>query len=278
MKKVILITGASSGIGEATSKKLLNQGHIVYGGARRVERMKDIEALGAKVLKLDVTKSEDIKAAVDTVINEQGRIDVLYNNAGFGLYGAVEDVSMEDARYQFDVNIFGLAEMTKAVLPHMRAQGSGTIINTSSVGGKVHTPLGSWYHASKHALEGWSDCLRLEVKSFGINVVLIEPGMINTEFSDVVVGDAVKHSKNSEYKEIIDAMLNAMSTDENGKSKIPSSEPSVIADAVLKAINSKKPKTRYMKGAMAKPLLFLRRFLGDKGYDRLLEKVMLGKK
>ena len=276
MKKVILITGASSGIGEATTKKLLTQGHVVYGGARRLERMEGIKKLGAKVQKLDVTKSEDIKAAVDKVIKEQGRIDVLFNNAGYGLYGTVEDVTMEDARYQFDVNIFGLADITKEVLPHMRKQKSGTIINTSSMGGKMYTPLGAWYHATKHALEGWSDCLRLEVESFGIDVVVIEPGMINTEFSEVVAGPAVERSKKSAYKEITEALLSAMSP-ESG-SNISMSEPSVIADVVAEVVNAKKPKTRYIKGAMARPMVFMRRFLGDRGFDKVLRRTMLGQK
>ena len=180
--QVILITGASSGMGKDAAMHLINQGHIVYGAARRVSNMADIVEKGGHALELDVTNPEQVKSVADKIIEEQGRIDVLVNNAGYAVYGAVEDVSAEDAKRQFDVNLFGLAEMTKAVLPYMRKSKSGKIINISSMGGKMYTPLGAWYHATKHALEGWSDCLRLELKQFGIDVVVIEPGGIATEF------------------------------------------------------------------------------------------------
>ncbi|MEO0333342.1 MAG: oxidoreductase [Bacteroidota bacterium] len=182
MKKVILVTGASSGIGKATALQLLSAGHTVYGLARRVENMQDLVKAGGKALPMDVTQHAQVKAVIQDIIQKEKRIDVLINNAGYAVYGAIEDVSYEDAKRQFEVNLFGLAEVTKAVLPAMRNQKSGTIINVSSVGGKIFTPLGAWYHATKHALEGWSDCLRLELRSFGIDVVVIQPGAIKTEF------------------------------------------------------------------------------------------------
>ena len=158
--------------------------------------MNPIKNAGGNALKLDVGKEEDIINGVNYVIEKEGRIDVLWNNAGFGLWGAVEDVSIERAKNQFDVNLFGLVRMTKEVLPFMRDRKEGTIINTSSVGGRIYTPLGAWYHSTKHALEGLSDCLAFELKKFGINVCLLQPGMIITEFNKVILENIQKKSKN----------------------------------------------------------------------------------
>ncbi|MCL4162006.1 UNVERIFIED_CONTAM: hypothetical protein GTU68_051582, partial [Idotea baltica] len=179
--KVILVTGASSGIGKATALALAERNHRVSAGARRIERMESLTESGVSAHFLDLTEEDSIEEFVADVLKREGRIDVLVNNAGYGVYGSVEDVSIREAREQFEVNLFGLARLTQLVLPTMRDQGSGTIINLSSMGGKVYTPLGSWYHATKHALEGWSDCLRIEVAQFGINVSIIEPGAIETE-------------------------------------------------------------------------------------------------
>ena len=165
-KKVILITGASSGMGKESALTLLKQGHIVYGAARRKGKMQELVDLGGHALPLDVQDHGAAAGVVEQIIGENGRIDVLVNNAGYAIYGAVEETSIEDARRQFEVNLFGVAALTNAVLPHMRTQGSGAIINVSSMGGRMYTPLGAWYHATKYALEGWSDCLRLELKQF----------------------------------------------------------------------------------------------------------------
>ena len=209
MGKVILITGASSGIGKDAALRLIKEGHMVYGAARRIEKMKDIEQAGGKAIKMDITKEDEVKYAVDQVLNEQGRIDVLFNNAGFGIFGAVELITIEEARRQFDVNIFGLARITKEIIPQMRKQGSGTIINTSSVGGKVYSPFGAWYHGTKFALEGWSDCLRMELKQFNIDVVLIEPGAIATEFGGIMYDGMVERSKGTPYEKPTKAMADA---------------------------------------------------------------------
>ena len=185
-RRVVLVTGASSGIGLATALKLIEDGHVVYGGARRVAALAPIVGAGGRALSLDVTDEATMRAAVEEVLRREGRIDVLINNAGYGSYGAVEDVPMEEARRQVEVNLFGLAEMTRLVLPHMRAQASSTIVNMSSMGGTIYFPLGAWYHATKHAVEAFSDCLRLEVSRFAVDVVIITPGAIDTGFNAIV--------------------------------------------------------------------------------------------
>ena len=267
-RRTVLVTGASAGIGKATAKTLLEEGYTVYAAARRVENMRDLEDLGAVALKMDVTKEEDLVAGVDRISAEQGGVDILVNNAGFGLYGAMEDTPLDDARYQFEVNLFGLARLTQLVLPHMREQGAGRIVNISSVAGKVYIPLGAWYIASKHALEGWSDCLRFELKSFGVDVILVEPGLIRTEFGDVANGPMIERSANSAYSHIVKRMTKGMDDNERG------SPPSVIADTVLKALRAKRPKTRYAAGQYAKPVLFLRKLVSDRMYDRIVERMV----
>lgn len=267
-KKVILITGASSGMGKDGALRLIKEGHIVYGGARRINRMQDIIEAGGHVLELDVTDNESIKKSVNKIISEQGRIDVLWNNAGYSVAGAVEDVSYEDAKSQFEVNLFGLAEVTKTVLPFMRKQMSGTIINTSSVGGKVFTPLGAWYHATKHALEGWSDSLRIELKSFNINVAIIEPGGIKTEFGDVMNKPLLERSRNGAYEAFSRKV--AESYAENYADPKRLSPPSVISDVVMKIINSANPKTRYAVGYMSSTILFMRWLLSDRLFEKMI--------
>lgn len=177
---VALVTGASSGIGAATARTLQSLGHVVHGAARRTDRLADLETEGVHPLALDVTDEASLQAGVAAVLEHSGRIDVLVNNAGYGSYGAIEDVDPAEAQRQFDVNVFGAMRLTQLVLPHMRAQGGGTVVNISSMGGRFHTPLGGWYHATKFALEALSDALRVEVAPFGIDVVVIEPGGIAT--------------------------------------------------------------------------------------------------
>ena len=267
MGKVILITGASSGIGKDTALNLIKEGHIVYGAARRISKMKDIVEAGGHSIKMDILNNEDVDKAVNRVISEHKRIDVLVNNAGYGLWGAVETISIDEAKRQFDVNIFGLAYLTKKVIPLMRNQKSGKIINMSSMGGKVYTPFGAWYHATKYALEGWSDCLRIELKSFGINVILIEPGVIKTEFQDVMMDSTVERSIGTPYEKKLKALEKA--TQEMYARGI-GSPPSVITKLIIKAINSPNPKRRYVGGLFAKPMLFIKKWFGDKMYEKAI--------
>ena len=267
MKKVILITGASSGIGKDTALSLIKEGHVVYGVARRLEMMKEIVQAGGHAIKMDILKERNIDDVVNQIIKEQSRVDVLINNAGYGLWGAVETISIDEAKRQFDVNIFGLAYLTKKIIPIMRKQKSGKIINMSSMGGKVYTPFGAWYHATKYALEGWSDCLRIELKSFGIDVILIEPGVIKTEFQDVMMDSTVERSIGTPYEKKLKALEKA--TQEMYARGI-GSPPSTITKLIIKAINSHNPKRRYVGGLFAKPMLFIKKWFGDKMYEKAI--------
>ncbi|MBV7331191.1 oxidoreductase [Chloroflexi bacterium TSY] len=268
-QKVTLVTGASAGIGKETAKQLLEDGLTVYVAARRTEKMADLAELGAHVLKMDVTIEEDMINGIAAINEAHGGVDVLVNNAGYAIYGAVEETTIDDARRQFEVNIFGLARLTQLVLPHMREQKSGTIINISSVGGKIYTPLGAWYHATKHALEGWSDSLRLEGTPFGIDVVIVEPGGIKTEFADVMTGPMMERSGEGPYRDLAQSLSNSMTQMESRMS-----EPSVIADVVSQAVKARRPKTRYAAGAMAKQVLFMRSWLPDRAFDWVVTRMV----
>ena len=267
-KKVIVITGVSSGMGKATALLLAQNGYAVYGGARRVEKLQELEKQGIKTTKLDVTDDNSIAEFINFVIEKEGKIDVLVNNAGYGEYGAVEDVTLENARKQIDVNLFGLAAVIKAVLPTMRAQKSGKILNITSIGGKMATPMGGWYHASKFAVEGLSDSLRNEVKQIGIDVVVIEPGGIQTEWSDIAMKNLAEASTNSAYANLAKSAAKFSSGLDETQSKIP--KPIIIAQLIQKIIETRKPKARYAKGFMAKPILFFKWLLSDKMFDKMI--------
>ncbi|WP_193161770.1 oxidoreductase [Microbulbifer hainanensis] len=266
-KQIVLVTGASSGMGKDFARALARQGMVVYAAARRLENMRDLEAEGIIPLCMDITLSADIEAVVAQIEREHGGVDVLVNNAGFGMYGAVEDTTIDDARYQFEVNLFGLARLTQLVLPHMREQRAGKIINISSIGGKIYSPLGAWYHATKHALEGWSDCLRIEVQQFGIDVVVVEPGAIATEFSDVLMGPMMERSGSGPYGFIANKLEQAT---KNNFASGNLSAPSVITDLVVKAVRARRPKTRYAGGKYAGIMLFIRRWFSDRIFDRAI--------
>ncbi|NCD69188.1 oxidoreductase [Mucilaginibacter agri] len=264
MKKVILITGASSGMGKDFARELLNDGHTVYGAARRMDKMQDLDSMGVKLLKMDVTEDASMVQGIADIIKAEGRIDVLINNAGFGSYGAVEDVPIADAKYQLDVNVFGAARLMQLVIPYMREHNYGRIINISSIGGKFAMPMGGWYHASKFALEALSDAVRNEVKPFGIDVVVIEPGGVKSEWSDIAMDNLVKISGNGAYRKMAEKLAKISKTQGHRVA-----EPDVITKLVKKAIEAKSPKTRYSGGFAAKPLLFLRKILPDRMMDKL---------
>ncbi|WP_169581920.1 MULTISPECIES: oxidoreductase [Microbacterium] len=265
--KTALITGASSGIGEATARRLRSLGYVVYGAARRVDRMSQLEAEGIRTVAMDVTDDESMRAAVDRILDETGRIDVLVNNAGYGSYGALEDIAIEEGRRQFDVNVFGAVRLAQLVLPHMRQRRSGTIVNISSMGGRIYTPLGGWYHGTKFALEALSDCLRMEVKPFGIDVVIVEPGSIATEWGSIAADNVLATSGSGPYAPQAAAVSNLLRA-ESGSSR--TSPPSVVADAIAKAVSARRPKTRYVVGFAARPLITLRALLPDRAFDGLI--------
>ena len=267
MNKTALVTGASSGIGEETARTLHKLGYTVYAAARRTDRLKQLTAIGIHALTMDVTDDESMSSGIEKIITETGRIDVLVNNAGSGSYGAIEDVSLDEARRQFEVNVFGLGRLTQLVLPHMRAQRSGTIINISSMGGRLTTPLGGWYHATKYAVEALSDALRMETAPFGIDVVVIEPGGIRTEWSGIAADHLEETAEGSAYASQIKAVANSMRSESTNKRQSP---PSVIADTVEKIVTARKPRTRYVVGFAAKPLVTLRRILPDRAFDRVI--------
>jgi len=265
VKKVAVVTGASAGIGEATVKRLIEQGYTTYAASRRLERMANLEKLGAILLPLDLTDDSSIVQAAKRIRTEQGRIDVLVNNAGYGSYGAVEDVSLDEARRQFEVNVFGLARLVQLVTPLMRQRGAGKILNVSSIGGKGWEPLGAWYHATKFAVGGFSDCLRMELKPFGIDVIVIEPGAIRTEWGQIALDTLQQASSHTVYgpqaEEKRALFLAAAGS---------ASDPDVVAREIVKAIKAKRPKTRYVVGAHAKPLVFMSTFMPDRFNDWLM--------
>ncbi len=244
-EKVILITGASSGIGFDAAQTLAQQGHCVFAAARRTELMEPLKAYGVHVIKMDVTDEKSMKDGVETLIQAMGHIDVLINNAGYGYFGAIENVPMEEARRQLEVNVFGLARLTQLVLPYMRQQKNGRIINTSSIAGKMVFYMGGWYNITKYSVEAFSDALRMEMKPYGIDVVMIEPGAIKTDWGII----AARHLKESSEGTAYEASGNqwAHNMDWFYKTNLLSS-PSVITKAIVRAVNSRHPKARYCRG------------------------------
>jgi len=265
--RVALITGASSGIGEATALELAARGFTVYGVARRIDRMAGLTAHGVHVFEMDVTDDASMTSGVERILREEGRIDVLVNNAGYGSYGALEDVPIEEARRQFEVNVFGLARLTQLVLPHLRAQRSGRIINVSSIGGKFYEPLGAWYHATKFAVEGFSDSLRLELAPFGIQVVIIEPGPIVTEWNTISRDSLVETSRGGAYEERAGRVRQTM---ERGDTGWAGSQPVVVARKILKAATTARPRPRYPVGRGAGSIVLARRLMPDRAFDAMI--------
>jgi len=264
-KSVALVTGASAGIGKAIVRRLLRDGWIVYGAARRVDHMADIRAEGARVLAMDVTDDAGMTAAVKQLLDAEGRIDALVNNAGYGSYGAIEDVPLDEARRQFEVNVFGVARLCQLVLPAMRAAHSGTIVNITSMGGRIWMPIGGWYHATKHALEVLSDAMRVEVKPFGVNVVVVQPGAIKSEWADIAADNLDRTAHGSVYQATIGPMARALRNYDRAAG------PDVVAEAVSRAVNSPQPNRRYATPLDAKALIFLHWLLPDALFERLLK-------
>lgn len=269
-QKVILITGASSGIGYDAALMLAEQGHKVYGAARRGELLEQLRERGVTPIRMDVTDEASMVDGVNSIIDVEGRIDVLINNAGYGYMGAIENVTIAEAKRQLEVNVFGLARLTQLVLPYMRKQHSGRIINTSSVAGKAVIPFGGWYNVSKYSVEALSDALRIEVKPFGIKVCLIEPGGIKTDWGIIAADNLEASSKETAYQ---NAGLSMARLLRKGYTSNLLSNPRRIAKAIARAVNAKKPRIRYRLGAGSGLIVFLHAVLPARWWDWIMRLV-----
>ncbi len=268
---MILVTGCSSGIGRATALEAARRGHRVFASARRREDLGDLAAESIETLSLDVTDANSIDAAVLGVLDAAGRIDALVNNAGYGQYGAIEDVSLEEWRAQFEANVFGTIAVTKAVLPAMRAAKRGTIVNVSSIAGKVSIPFAGPYCASKHALEAISDALRVELAPWRIRVVVVEPGPIATRFGDRMRQATARIlGTPGPYSRFYQNAERASQRDfQRGRRS-----PEVVARVIVRAIESKRPKTRYRVALLARILVPLRKVASDRFLDRQMKRIL----
>ena len=246
------------------AQELKSAGFKVYTAARRVDRMADLEKDGITPVALDLTRDGSIAACVNTILSKEKSIDVLVNNAGYGSYGAIEDVPLEEGRRQFEVNLFGMARLIRLVTPAMREQHYEKIVNISSMGGKIWTKFGGWYHATKYAVEGLSDCLRMELQPFGIDVVVVEPGGIKTDWGLIAAENLRKRSENGAYAAMASRAADGMVKNYSGKML---SSPELIAQTVEKAVTKRRPRTRYLVGFGAKPMVWTRKLLGDRAFD-----------
>ena len=266
-KRVALVTGATSGIGYEAARMLADLGYQVYAAGRRVERLKPLADKGVTALQMDLTDSASIEKAIARILQKEKQVDLLVNNAGYGSYGPVEQVSIDEVRRQFEVNLFGLARLTQLVLPTMRRAGRGRIVNTSSIAGRMVTYMGAWYHATKYALEAFSDALRMETRPFGIDVVLIEPGAIATNWGAIAADHLQKVTRKSVYQK-------SGSRAAAGLRKLYSgshlTRPSTIANAIIRASTVRHPRPRYLLGFGAKPLVALHALLPTRAWDYLM--------
>jgi short-subunit dehydrogenase len=272
----VLITGCSSGIGQAAALALHEAGRTVVATARNPDTLSGLAGRGLRTLALDVTDESSMRAAMDAA----GSVDVLVNNAGYGLYGTVEQLPMAEIRRQFETNFFGLVRLTQLVLPGMRAAGGGRILNVSSMGGRATLPGGAFYHASKYAVEALSDALRMEVAQFGIDVVLIEPGPVRTPWNDVAAGSVAASAAGSNgngndadpYAGFKDAVTAAFSTATDGPLARFSSSADDIAKVITRAVTVRRPRTRYLINPVARTTVTLRRWLPNRAYDAVLRR------
>lgn len=276
-QKVVIITGASSGIGYESAKLLAQSGYKVYGGARRVDRMEDLKQYGVVPLSLDVTDQASAEAAVKTVMDAEGRIDVLFNNAGYGSYGAIETVPLEEAQKQIDVNVMGVARMSQLVAPIMRAQKSGRIIITSSVGGRVTSYLGGWYHVSKWAVESLGNSLRQDLKPFGIYVSILEPSGVKTEWGAITADHLEEAGKGTAYEAISKQVADYYRQMYNGEPGMMMNTQENLAKLVKKIVEADKPKSRYQDSMTGKMSILMGRMMSDKFMDNMMMNTVVKK-
>lgn len=267
MKKVILITGASSGIGKDSALELLRQGHIVYGAARRLDKMTELIESGGVAIQMDITKPLEVKDGVDRIVEEEGRLDVLINNAGFGVFGFVENTPLNEVKAMFDVNYWGTLNCIRTVLPIMRKQRNGRVINVSSVIGRCSMAVFGFYASTKYAIEAMSDALRQEVKGFGIDIVVVEPGPFKTGFDEVAMNSIHSLEESNAYAAKMIKFKDYF-TNLYKRAKGPEK---VIA-TIVKGVNSKKPKTRYKVGFEAVSGPIIKNGLPDRIFDKLVLK------
>jgi NAD(P)-dependent dehydrogenase (short-subunit alcohol dehydrogenase family) len=266
--EAVLITGCSTGIGRATAEHLASKGWTVYATARRPETIADLQAKGCRTLALDVTDEESMRAAVSQVEEAEGAVGVLVNNAGYSQSGAVESVNLGDVRAQFETNVFGLIRMCQLVLPGMRRQGWGKIVNVSSMGGKMTFPGGGIYHGTKHAVEAISDALRFEVRGFGVDVVVIEPGLIRTQFGEAAVNSIESGTAgDGPYAEFNAAVAKMTAGAYDGPLSKLGGGPETVARKIEKAISRRRPRTRYPVTASARMIMGIHTVLPDRGWD-----------
>ena len=268
ISKAVLITGCSTGIGRATAEHLAGKGWTVYATARRPESIADLEGKGCRTLALDVTDEASMRAAVDAVEAAEGSVGVLVNNAGYSQSGAVESVNLADVRAQFETNVFGLIRMCQLALPGMRKQGWGKLVNVSSMGGKMTFPGGGIYHGTKHAVEAISDALRFEVRGFGVDVIVIEPGLIKTQFGEAAVSSIERGTaQNGPYAEFNTAVAEATAGVYDGPLARLGGGPETVARKIEKAISRRKPRTRYPVTPSARMIMGIHTLLPDRGWD-----------
>lgn len=264
----ILLTGCSTGIGRASADLLVKAGYTVYATARRVDTLDELADAGARVLALDVIDEESMVAAVRAVEADHGRVGTLVNNAGYGEYGPVEEADLASVRRMFETNVFGLARMTQLVLPGMRAAGGGLVVNIGSMGGRLAFPVGGYYHASKFAVEGLTDSLRNEVRAFGVDVVLVEPGAIRTNFEETINSSAAVGNPDSPYADLVARVrrVNSGAYD----SRLLSVGPDAVARTILKVVEATRPKSRYLVTTSARAMVHARRLGGDRLWDSIV--------
>jgi NAD(P)-dependent dehydrogenase (short-subunit alcohol dehydrogenase family) len=265
--KAVLITGCSSGIGRATAERLAGKGWTVYASARRLDSIADLADAGCRTLTLDVTDAESMRAAVAQVEREQGAVGVLINNAGYSQSGPIEQVSMDDVRRQFETNVFGVVALTQLALPQMREQRWGKIVNIGSMGGRLTFPGGGFYHATKHALEAISDALRFEVRGFGIDTILIEPGLIVTDFGNAAVASMKAVSDDGAYGEFNAKLTKLTRETYEGPMRHLGGGPEAVAKAIEKAISRRRPPARVRVTASARLAIAQRRLTPDRVWD-----------
>ena len=270
VSKAVLITGCSSGIGHATAERLAGSGWTVYATARRPESISDLDAKGCKTLACDVTDEASMAAAVKAVEDAEGAVGVLVNNAGYSQSGAIDSVPLDKARAQFETNVFGLIRMCQLALPGMRRQRWGKIVNVSSMGGKLVFPGGGLYHGTKHAVEAISDALRFEVAGFGVDVIVIEPGLIVTGFGEAAAGSLDEEVDGSDYGDINSAVAKETAGVYEGPLKRLGGGPDVVANAIEKAITKRRPRTRYPVTPSARLALAQRKLMTDRMWDRAM--------